>query len=127
METNANGPELVLQLSPVQAVEDGPPHSPVRGREALTRGCSCWVTRRSGTKRRLYGQRPGKASLWSGKLDSWREKTATEDERPQTALDQVLPTNPAPTPNLAETERGATVWVTGSVVKTGKILPWRKF
>lgn len=30
-------------------------------------------------------------------------------------------TNPTPAPNLAETERGPRVWVTGSVVKIGKI------
>lgn len=96
METNANGPESVLQLSPVQAVEDGPPRSPERRREALTRGCSCWVTRRSGTQKKAVRTEAWKGFLWSGKLDRWREKTATKDESPQTALDQVLPHRPRP-------------------------------
>lgn len=90
----------VLQLPPVSAMEDGPPHSPGTVRDApdsrlVMQGCqeirhpkeSCKSCKDRGLERLLYG---------FGKPDSWREKTTTKEERPQTDLDWVLRQEPQP-------------------------------
>jgi len=115
----------VLQLSPVSALEDGPPHSPVKVRDApdsrlVMQGRqeirhpneSCKSCKDRGLERLLM-------VLGSLTAEGSRLRQRRKDHR-QTWI-RCCNTNPTPAPNLAETERGPRVWVTGSVVKIGKI------
>lgn len=121
MERMPTDQSPVLQLPPGLAVRDGPPCSPGKYEMPLTQGWWCRVARRPGTQKKAVRTGAWKGFFMVGEACQLKGEDYDKGWKTTDRLALGAATETPPRHLTWQRQRWPRVWITGSVVKIGKI------